>query len=91
MSRVTVDTEALEKAAQALTVYIGSVQNSIKIMQDAAIDCRDNMGNDRLSQKAISNLSSCVKTISSTLSDAEELRKQIVNKKSEIENLESGF
>ncbi len=91
MSSVTVDTEALGKAAQALGVYIESVKKSAKTMQDAAVDCSDNMGSDKISQKAIANLSSCVKKINKTLSDAESLRKLILKKKTEIENLERGL
>lgn len=91
MSSKTTDTEALEKAASALGTYISSVKQSIKVMQDAAVDCGDNMENDRLSQKAISNLSDCVKKINKTLSDAESLQKLILKKKKEIEDLEQGF
>lgn len=91
MSKLTVDTEALEKAAAALTKYIESVSNNIQKMKDAATDCGDNMGSDAYSNKAISNLEACVKELSKTLNEAVELRKKILDKKKQIEDSLRGF
>lgn len=91
MSRTTTDTEALGKAANALSTYISEVKQSVKVMQDAAVDCRDNMDKDRLSERAISNLSDCVKKIDKALVEAESLRKMILKKKKEVEDLARGM
>lgn len=85
MGRGNVDTEALGKAASALGTYISDVSNNVKKMQDAAVDCRDNMGSDTISQKAIADLEQCTKELSATLKQAEELQKKITAKKKEIE------
>lgn len=86
MTRVTVDTDALQQAANALSTYIESVGNSIQKMKDAAIDCSDNMGSDAYSHEAIEELEVCVQELSITLKDAEELRGKILAKKRQIES-----
>lgn len=91
MAGKTVDTEALGQAANALSVYIGEVQENIRRMQDAATDCSDNMGNDVYSQNAIRKLQDCVKEVSKTISQAEELRKRILAKKRQIEDSQRSF
>lgn len=91
MAGKNVDTEALQKAAQALGMYIADVQNNIKKMQDAAIDCRDNMGSDVVSQRSIEALEECAKELNQTLKDAEDLRKKILEAKKDIEDSCSSF
>ena len=86
-----VDTEALQKAAKALGTYIADVSNNVNKMRDAAADCRDNMGSDVVSQKAISKLEDCAKDLSATLVKAEELQKKILTKKKQIEDYGSSF
>ncbi|TGX96441.1 hypothetical protein E5357_16070 [Hominisplanchenecus murintestinalis] len=86
-----VDTDALERAAQALGTYIADVSNNIKKMQDAAVDCQDNMGSDVVSQKAVAKLQECAKELSATLKDAEALQKKITDKKRQIEDYGSSF
>ncbi len=86
MSSITVDTDALQQAADALSTYIESVGNSIQKMKDAAIDCSDNMGSDAYSQKAIEELEICAQELSSTLVQADELRNKILVKKRQIES-----
>lgn len=87
MAGKNVDTDALQQAAKALETYIADVSNNVKKMQDAAIDCRDNMGSDVISQKAIVKLEDCAKDLLVTLKQAEELRKKILAKKKQIEEL----
>ena len=53
MAGKNVDTDALQQAAKALGTYIADVSNNVKKMKDAAADCKDNMGSDVVSQKAI--------------------------------------
>lgn len=86
MTGVTVDTDALQQAVNALSTYIESVSNSIQKMKDAAIDCSDNMGSDAYSHKAIEELEECAQELSIALKDAEELRSKILAKKQQIEN-----
>jgi predicted RNase H-like nuclease (RuvC/YqgF family) len=86
MAGTTVDSEALGQAAAALSTYINDVQQNIKKMQDSATDCSDNMGKDIYSQKAIEKLQSCVKDLSKTVKEAEDLQKRILKKKREVED-----
>ncbi len=86
MPNITVDTDALQQAANALSAYIEAVSNSIQKMKDAAIDCSDNMGSDVYSQKAIENLESCAQELTKTLKEAEDLRGKIILKKKQIED-----
>ena len=85
MANITVDTEALGQAAQALSAYIDEVQKNIQKMKDAATDCSDNMGSDVYSKDAITKLEGCAKELQKTLTEASELRTKILNKKREIE------
>ena len=85
MSGRTVDTEALQQAAEALGVYISEVASNVRKMGDAAQDCSDNMGNDVYSQRAIAKLQSCRAALGKTMSQAVELQKKIMAKKREIE------
>ena len=85
MSGRTVDTEALQQAANALGTYISEVTNDIRKMGDAAQDCSDNMGNDVYSQRAIAKLQSCRAALGKTMTQASELRQKILAKKREIE------
>ena len=55
------DTNELQNAAQALQIYIEDVQDNIKVMNSAAIDCIDNMGSDQYSEKAANQLQECIK------------------------------
>lgn len=91
MAGKTVDTESLGQAAAALGTYIADVQSNIKKMNDAAQDCSDNMGSDVYSKKAIENLRACVKELSRTIAEAENLRKKILAKKKQIEDSARGF
>lgn len=91
MAGKNVDTEALGNAAKALEIYIADVSNNVKKMKDAAVDCRDNMGSDVVSQKAITKLEDCAKDLSATLKQAESLKKKILAKKKQIEDLGSSF
>ncbi len=91
MAGKNVDTEALQQAAKALGTYIADVSNNVKKMKDAATDCSDNMGSDVISKKAIDNLQSCVKDLSATLKQAEELQKKILKTKKQIEDRVSSF
>lgn len=91
MSGKTVETESLGRAAAALATYIAEVKNNIQKMNDAAQDCSDNMGSDVYSQRAIENLQVCAKELSKTIASAEELRKNILEKKKRIEDSARGF
>lgn len=91
MAGKTVDTESLGQAAVALGTYIADVRSNIQKMNDAAQDCSDNMGSDVYSKKAITNLQTCAKELSKTISGAEELRKKILAKKKQIEDSVRGF
>lgn len=91
MAGKNVDTDALEQAAKALGTYIADVQNNIRKMQDAAVDCRDNMGSDVVSQKAIGKLGDCIRDLSATLKEAQELQRKIMTKKKQIEDYGSSF
>lgn len=91
MAGITVETEALEQAANALSVYISEVQSNISKMQDAATDCSDNMGSDVYSRKAIEKLSDCAKELSKSIQKAEELRSKILAQKRKIEDSTPSF
>ena len=91
MAGQTVDTEALDRAANALRTYVGEVQTNIRKMQDAATDCSDNMGNDVYSQKAIAKLQDCTSALSKTISGANELMGKILKRKREIEESQNSF
>mgnify|MGYP004527060413 CR=1 FL=1 len=91
MAGKNVDTDALAQAAKALGAYIGDVSNNVSKMKDAANDCRDNMGSDGVSQKAIAKLEECAKDLSATLKEAQELQKKILAKKKAIEDYGSSF
>ena len=86
MAGKTVDTDALNQSASALSTYISEVQQNIRKMQDAATDCSDNMGNDVYSQNAIRKLEDCVKEVSKTIAQANELMRRILAKKRQIED-----
>ena len=91
MAGKTVDTEALGQAAAALATYIADVENNIQKMKDAAQDCIDNMGSDVYSKKASDNLQTCAEELTKTISKAEELHRQILAKKKEIEDSDRGL
>lgn len=91
MAGRNVDTDALQQAAKALGTYIADVSNNIRKMQDAAVDCKDNMGSDVVSEKAIVKLEDCAKELSQTLKQAEDLQKKILVKKKQIEDYGSSF
>ena len=91
MAGKNVDTDALQQAANALGTYIADVQNNVKKMKDAAVDCKDNMGSDVVSQKAVTKLNDCAKELSSTMKEAQDLQKKILAKKRQIEDLGSSF
>jgi len=91
MSKVTVDSESLGEAASALGKYISEIESSISKMNDAATDCSDNMGNDVYSQKAITKLQSCSKSLKKTIEEAKKLQQRILRKKQEIEESGSQF
>ena len=88
MAGKTVDIEALEMAANALSEYIDEVNTDIQKMKDAAVDCSDNMGSDVYSKRAIIRLEVCARSLAGTISEAEALREKILKKKRQIE--ESG-
>ena len=67
------DTNELQNAAQALQVYIEDVQDNIKVMNSAAIDCIDNMGSDQYSEKAANQLQECIKGIIPSVIEAQVL------------------
>lgn len=91
MAGKNVDTDALERAAKALGTYIADVSNNVQKMRDAAEDCRDNMGGDVVSQKAIVKLEECAKDLSQTLKEAQDLQKKILDKKRQIDDYGSSF
>ena len=82
-----VETDALGQAAKALDEYITEINKNIEKMNDAAIDCQDNMGKDVLSQKAIEGLKDCITGLSKTIKKANELKTIILKKKKDIENM----
>ncbi|GAB6108628.1 hypothetical protein [Fusibacter bizertensis] len=86
MANNNVDTEALEQAGLALSVYIDEVGKNIQKMQDAATDCSDNMGSDVYSQSAIQKLATCAAELSKTLQLAQDLKDKILAKKRNIED-----
>ena len=87
MAGKNVDTNSMRQAAKALSVYIDEVQQGIQKMRDAAVDCRDNMGNEEASKKSIIKLEECIKKLSKTLKEAESLRKRIIAKANEIDDI----
>ena len=76
------DTNELQNAAQALQVYI---QDNIRIMTNATIDCIDNMGSDQYSEKAADQLQECIKGIVDSAVEAKQLHAKILRKIREIE------
>lgn len=91
MAGKNVDTDALQQAAKALGTYIADVSNNVKKMKDAATDCKDNMGSDVVSQKAIYQLEECIRDLTQTLKEAQELQKKILSAKKKIEDFGSSF
>ena len=87
----TVDTDALGQAAAALGVYVDEVKNNVQKMRDAALDCSDNMGNDVYSKNAISKMDQCAQELAKTIREAEDLKRAILAKKSQIENYAQSF
>ena len=83
----TVETEALDMMAKALSVFILSVKEDINKMQNAAVDCQDNMGGDKYSSQIISNLAKSTVELEKTLESADVLRQKIIKKKQNIEAL----
>ena len=79
------DTNELQNAAQALQVYIEDVQDNIRIMTNATIDCIDNMGSDQYSEKAADQLQECIKGIVDSAVEAKQLHEKILRKIREIE------
>ena len=82
-----VDVEALRQVVSLLGTYISDVNQDVLKMQDAAVDCGDNMGNDELSNLAIKKLEECVKDLSKITKEAEELKKKIIKEIKRIEQL----
>ena len=91
MAGKTADSEAVGQAANALGKYIDEMNNNIQKMKDAATDCSDNMGSDAYSQKAIAKLGDCIKSLSTTIKEAETLQKTILQKKRQIEDSLKAF
>ena len=91
MTDRNVKLESLGLAAAALDTYISEVKNNIQKMKDAAIDCSDNMGSDKYSQKPISKMQDCAKSLSVTIENAADLKKQILAKIREIEASDKNF
>ena len=79
------DTNELQNAAQALQIYIEDVQDNIKVMNSAAIDCIDNMGSDQYSEKAANQLQECIKGIIPSVIEAQVLHGKILSKIREFE------
>ena len=84
-------TEALQQAADAVGKYIKDVEQSIQGMRKAATDCRDNLGGDALSSKAIDRLDGCIKQLSAALEKAEKLRRDIQNASSDVSGLDNSL
>ena len=78
------DTNELQNAAQALQIYIEDVQDNIRIMTNATIDCIDNMGSDQYSEKAADQLQECIKGIVDSAVE-KQLHAKILRKIREIE------
>lgn len=91
MANNTVDTDSLNYAAVALNSYINDVSADLQKMRDAAVDCHDNMGQDKLSQKAIEKLGDCISKMQKTLDFASELKRRILETKKRIEDVEKNF
>lgn len=83
------DTNELQNAAQALQIYIEDVQDNIKVMNSAAIDCIDNMGSDQYSEKAANQLQECIKGIIPSVIEAQVLHGKILSKIREIEEAQN--
>lgn len=79
------DTNELQNAAQSLQIYIEDVQDNIKVMNNAIVDCIDNMGSDQYSEKAANQLQECIKGITASVIEAHLLHARIVGKIKEIE------
>lgn len=79
------DTNELQNAAQALQIYIEDVQDNIRVMTNATIDCIDNMGSDQYSEKAADQLQKCIKEIVDSAVEAKQLHAKILRKIEEIE------
>lgn len=91
MSGKNVDTEALRQAAKALGGFIAEATNSIKKLQYAAVECKENMGNDVISQKAVMHLAGCTKELTATLKHAEELQGKILARARRIDDFGNSF
>lgn len=91
MAGKTLDPEALRLAEKALGNYIDEVSTCIKNLRANAEDCRDNMGSDDLSNKAVNKLSESLNEIDRALAEADELKNAIAKKVSEIEQLRNDY
>ena len=91
MSGRILDPEALKLAEKALENYIEEVSSYVKNLRDNAEDCRDNMGNDDLSNRAVDKLSESLDDISRALAEAEELKNALRTKINEIEQLKNDY
>ena len=69
--------ESLREVSKALGEYISDVNLNLKKMNDAAIDCHDNMEKDEFSKKAIGHLTECVEQLKGSIDRADELRGKI--------------
>ena len=85
MAGQNVDTEALMQAARALGAYISEVNSNILKMSDAALDCSDNMGSDKLSEQAIEQLNTSIKDLRKAMADAEALKARLLRQAKIIE------
>ena len=86
---MALESEDLRSAAQAFQTYIQEVQDSVNIMQRAATDCMDNLGSDVFSNQAAARLQECVKNLSSTIQEAQDVQRQIQQKISELDELQA--
>ena len=91
MAGKTLDPEALRLAEKVLENYIDEVSTCIKNLRANAEDCRDNMGSDDLSNKAVNKLSESLDEIDRALAEADELKNAIAKKVSEIEQLRNDY
>ena len=91
MTGITVDTDDLERANVLLQMYVGRVQMDANMLRGAAEECREIMGSDQYSYRAIQQIKSTITEINKAVQKAEELREQIIKKKNEIESSLSGF
>ena len=86
MAQKTVETQSLKLAAEGLEKYILEVQESIKQMKNAAIDCSDNLDHDVYTTRAINDLEECVVELNKGLEEAKNLREKIINRYNAIIN-----